>query len=281
MPLLDGKAIAADIRLEVAKQAGQYRQAGIVPQLSIITATTDPESVWYVRSICKAAASCYIEADVVSLPADVTTADVAAVLQTQADNPAVHGILLQAPLPAQVASDELLPLIPITKDIDGANPLSAGKLSFGLKAFAPATAEAVMTLLTKHNVEVAGKHAVVVGRSRVVGKPVAQLLLQADATVTICHSRSADLAGQTLLADILVVAAGKPNLIIPSQVRTDAVVIDVGTNVNEAGQLVGDVDKLVADHASLTPVPGGVGPVTTALILQHTLTAVEAAVATP
>jgi len=275
MPLLDGKAIAADIRAKVSKQAGQYRHDGIMPLLSIITATDDPGSQWYVDSIRKTAKTCYIETRLRTLSPTATTAELAASLQTEAEDPTVHGIILQTPLPTGVDIDALLPLIPLQKDIDGANPLSAGNLTFGLPAFAPATAEAVMVLLQKHNIEIAGKHAVVIGRSRIVGRPVAQLLLQADATVTICHSKSANLVELTKQADIVVAAVGKPNLIEPSWIKSEAVVIDVGTNVNDIGELVGDVDPRVAEHANLTPVPGGVGPITTALILQHVVDAVS------
>jgi methylenetetrahydrofolate dehydrogenase (NADP+)/methenyltetrahydrofolate cyclohydrolase len=275
MPLLDGKSVAEAIRLDVAKLAGEQREAGTVPTLAIIVATDDPQAAWYVRSIVKAAKSCYIEAKVIQFPADATTENIAEAIHDQANDDAVHGIILQTPLPTGVNIDALLPLIPIAKDIDGASPESAGRLSFGLPCFVPATAEAVMVLLEKYAVETAGKHAVIVGRSRVVGKPVAQLLLAAHATVTIAHSRTPDLASLTTEADILVVAAGKPHLIEPDQVKPEAVVIDVGTNVTPENQLVGDVDSRVAEHASLSPVPGGVGPVTTAIILQHTVTAVS------
>jgi len=275
MPLLDGKAIAEDIRLQVAKLAGQYQHDGQTPTVAIIVATEDEQAAWYVRSIVKAAKSCYIEVKVIQLPSDATTEDLAEALRDQANDDSVHGIILQTPLPQGVDIDVLLPLIPLNKDIDGASPQSNGNLSFGLPCFAPATAEAVMELLQRHKIEIAGKHAVIVGRSRVVGKPVAQLLLAANATVTICHSRTPNMVDLTAQADILVVAAGKPNLIEPQQVKPDAVVIDVGTNVSAENQLVGDVDARVAEHATLTPVPGGVGPVTTAIILQHTVTAVS------
>jgi methylenetetrahydrofolate dehydrogenase (NADP+) / methenyltetrahydrofolate cyclohydrolase len=275
MPLLDGKAIAADIRAQVSKRAGQYRHDGNTPLLSIVTATDDPGSQWYVDSIRKTAKTCYIETRLRALLPTATTDELAACLRAEAEDSAVHGIILQTPLPAGVDIDALLPLIPLQKDIDGANPLSAGNLAFGLSAFPPATAEAVMALLQRHNVEIAGKRAVVIGRSRIVGKPVAQLLLQADATVTICHSKSANLADLTVQADIVVAAVGRPNLIEPSWIKPEAVVIDVGTNVNDASELIGDVDPRVAEHANLTPVPGGVGPVTTALILQHVVDAVN------
>jgi methylenetetrahydrofolate dehydrogenase (NADP+)/methenyltetrahydrofolate cyclohydrolase len=181
------------------------------------------------------------------------------------------GIILQTPVPGDRPVAEVASAIDPARDVDGANPLSLGRLASGLPAFAPATAEAVVRLLDHHGIEVAGRQAVVVGRSTVVGKPLAHLLLDRDATVTIAHSRTKDLAAVTRAADILVVAAGRPGLITPEHVRSDTIVVDVGTNATDNGGLVGDVDPSVAGHvAGLSPVPGGVGPVTTAVLLHHT-----------
>jgi methylenetetrahydrofolate dehydrogenase (NADP+)/methenyltetrahydrofolate cyclohydrolase len=271
--LLDGKPLARELRRAVREQAALCRQAGSAPTLSIVMATDDGGAAWYVRSLQKSAEKCGIEVRLVELDPGASGDEVAASLRREADDPAVHGLILQTPLPAHVELDSLLPLIPLAKDVDGASPLAAGQLAYGLPAYPPATAAAVMKLLEYYNIPLSGRHAVVVGRSRVVGKPVAQLLLQADATVTVCHSRSPDLRAYTAQADILIVAAGKPALIQPADVQAGAAVIDVGTNVTANHNLVGDVDPAVAETASLTPVPGGVGPVTTALLLQQTVAA--------
>ena len=190
------------------------------------------------------------------------------------ENPLIHGIVLQTPLPGGARLAELASLIDPAKDVDGANPTSLGRLMTGLPAFAPATAAAVLALLDFYEVALGGRRAVVVGRSAVVGKPVAQLLLARDATVTVCHSRTVDLAAVTSTAEVLVVAAGRAGLVGRGFVAGGAVVVDVGTNATADGGLAGDVDPAVAEVAgALSPVPGGVGPVTTALLLRHVVSA--------
>lgn len=276
MTVLDGKIIARQIKDEVKAEAESYRTKGIVPTLAIVLATDDGGAVWYVNSIRKAVEACMVDVRIVELANTASTEDIATALKALATNSTVHGIILQTPLPHGVAVDDLLGLIPPHKDVDGANPLSAGNLLYGIQGFAPATAAAVMKVIDYYSIPVAGRNVVVVGRSRVVGKPVANLLLQQDATVTICHSRTTDLAHYTQSADVVVVAAGKPGLLTPEMIKPECVVIDVGTNPTDDGKLVGDVDPLVAEKAAaLTPVPGGIGAVTTALILQHTLVSVK------
>jgi methylenetetrahydrofolate dehydrogenase (NADP+)/methenyltetrahydrofolate cyclohydrolase len=268
--VLGGRELAADLRRRTTESAAALTATGRPPRLAIVVATADESSAWYVRSIAKAAAAAGIVCDVVS-PAP---AEIHAVLTRIGADGDVHGIILQTPLPAGVDAADLVPAIPPAKDVDGANPASLGRLAAGLPAFPPATAEAVLALLDHHGVALAGRHAVVVGRSTVVGKPAAHLLLDRDATVTICHSRTSDLAAITRQADVLVAAVGRPGLITPEHVSPGTVVIDVGTNPTADGGLVGDVDPAVAETAAgLTPVPGGVGPVTTALLLQHTVRA--------
>jgi methylenetetrahydrofolate dehydrogenase (NADP+) / methenyltetrahydrofolate cyclohydrolase len=259
---LSGRELAAAIRAEVAELAA----AGAPPRLAVVTATADPASAWYVRSIAAATAKAGIGCDVVEVAA--SAAAVSAALARLSADPAVHGIILATPLPEGASLAELAGGIDVSKDVDGANPVSLGRLTAGLPAFAPATAEAVIALLDHYGVAISGRRAVVVGRSVVVGKPVAQLLLDRDATVTICHSRTPDLASVTRQADILVVAAGRAGLIGPSHVAPGAVVIDVGTSPGPDGSVVGDVDPAVT-AAALSPVPGGVGPVTTAILLRH------------
>lgn len=270
---LTGKELAAGIRAEVAAAAAELAAAGTPPRLAVVVATADESSAWYVRSIARAAEKTGIACSVADLGETATPDRIRAELAALSDDPAVHGIILQTPLPADAVFEDLAASIDPAKDVDGANPLSLGRLAAGLPAFAPATAEAVVALLDHHGIPLAGAHAVVVGRSNVVGKPAALLLLQRDATVTVCHRHTKELAEVTRSADVLVAAVGRPNLITAEFVAEDAVVVDVGTNPTPDGGLVGDVDadSVTGRAAGLTPVPGGVGPVTTALLLQHTV----------
>jgi methylenetetrahydrofolate dehydrogenase (NADP+)/methenyltetrahydrofolate cyclohydrolase len=270
---LSGRELAAGIRAAVAAEAAELAAAGTPPRLAVVVATADESSAWYVRSIARAAEKTGIACSVVDLGETATPDRIRAELAALSADPAVHGVILQTPLPADAVFEDLAASIDPAKDVDGANPLSLGRLTAGLPAFAPATAEAVLALLDHHGIPLAGAHAVVVGRSNVVGKPVAQLLLQRDATVTVCHRHTKELAEVTRSADVLVAAVGRPNLITDEFVADGAVVIDVGTNPTPDGGLVGDVDaaSVTGRAAGLTPVPGGVGPVTTALLLQHTV----------
>jgi methylenetetrahydrofolate dehydrogenase (NADP+)/methenyltetrahydrofolate cyclohydrolase len=270
---LAGTELARDIRARVSAAADELNAAGTQAQLAVVVATDDVSSAWYVRSIATAAAKTGIHCDIVDLGADAGPEQIRSTLETLSSDTSVHGIMLQTPLPADANFEDLAASIAPEKDVDGANPLSLGRLAASLPAFAPATAAAVMALLDHHDIPLAGRNAVVVGRSNVVGKPVAQLLLQRDATVTICHRHTKDLAQLTRSGDVLVVAVGCIGLITAAHVNSDAVVIDVGTNPTLDGGLAGDVDEAgVNGHvAGLTPVPGGVGPVTTALLLQHTI----------
>ena len=270
-PSLSGRELAAEIRAATAARAAELTAAGRPPRLAVVTATADEASAWYVRTLARTAAKAGITCDVTDL---ATVAGIRAALTALSGDPAVHGILLQTPLPGGARLADLAGSIDPAKDVDGANPTSLGRLVTGQPAFGPATAEAVLALLDHHRVALSGRRAVVVGRSAVVGKPVAQLLLARDATVTVCHSRTVDLASVTGTAEILVVAAGRAGLIGPSYVASGATVVDVGTNATADGGLAGDVDPAVAEVAgALSPVPGGVGPVTTALLLRHVVEA--------
>ncbi len=272
---LTGRELATTIRAAAAARAAELTVAGRQPRLAVVTATDDEASAAYVRSIANAAGKEGIACDLLRT---TTAAGVSATLAQLADDPEVHGVMLQTPLPEGALLADLARAIPAGKDVDGASPESLGRVTAGLPAFAPATAEAVLALLDYYQVELHGRHAVVVGRSVVVGKPVAHLLLDRHATVTIGHSRTADLAAITRQADVLVVAAGRAGLIGPEHVSPGATVIDVGTNVTDEGLLAGDVDPAVAGvAAALSPVPGGVGPVTTALLLRHGVEAAAAA----
>ncbi|MGZ4433998.1 MAG: bifunctional 5,10-methylenetetrahydrofolate dehydrogenase/5,10-methenyltetrahydrofolate cyclohydrolase [Trebonia sp.] len=272
---LTGRELATTIRAAAAARAAELTVAGRQPRLAVVTATDDEASAAYTRSIANAAGKEGIACDLLRT---TTAAGVSATLAQLADDPEVHGVMLQTPLPEGALLADLARAIPAGKDVDGASPESLGRVTAGLPAFAPATAEAVLALLDYYQVELHGRHAVVVGRSVVVGKPVAHLLLDRHATVTIGHSRTADLAAITRQADVLVVAAGRAGLIGPGHVSPGATVIDVGTNVTDDGLLAGDVDPDVAGvAAALSPVPGGVGPVTTALLLRHVVEAAAAA----
>jgi methylenetetrahydrofolate dehydrogenase (NADP+)/methenyltetrahydrofolate cyclohydrolase len=276
---LGGKEAAAALRAAASEALSKREAAGTTVRLAIVVATREESAAWYVRSLGAAAARLGIEGDVSELPSDATAADITAVLAALSADAGVAGIVLQTPLPAGLAAAEIASAIDPAKDVDGANPVSLGRLMAGLPAFAPATARAVLELLDYHSVELDGRHAVVVGRSLVVGKPLAMLLLARNATVTVCHSRTPDLAGVTTTADVLVVAAGRPGLITAKHVRPGAVVVDVGTNTAADGSLVGDVEaaSVAAVAGGLSPVPGGVGPVTTARLLLNTVTAAGAA----
>jgi methylenetetrahydrofolate dehydrogenase (NADP+)/methenyltetrahydrofolate cyclohydrolase len=275
---LSGREAAAQLRAEATARIAGLAGRGIEPRLAIVTATSDDSSAWYVRSLAAAAGRLALSCAVTDLgPAAGLAAITGALARLSADK-SVHGIILQTPLPPGIRPEQVAAAIDPAKDVDGANPLSLGRLTVGLPAFAPATAAAVLTLLDFHEVELTGRRAVIVGRSAVVGKPLAQLLLSRNATVTICHSRTRDLASVTREAEILVAAVGRAGLITADHVGPATVVVDVGTNPAPDGGLTGDVDAGVAAvAAALSPVPGGVGPVTTAQLLLNTVLAAELA----
>jgi methylenetetrahydrofolate dehydrogenase (NADP+)/methenyltetrahydrofolate cyclohydrolase len=277
--LLEGKKSAAAIRDETAEIARRLAAAGVVPTLALVLATADESAAWYTRAIVRAGEKVGLDVRVERLADDASADDVRSALRRLSLDADVHGIILQTPLPPGVDSVEVAAEISPEKDVDGANPISLGRLTAGLPAFAPATAAAVMRILDDHGVALSGRRVVVVGRSLVVGKPVAMLLLARDATVTICHSRTVDLPARTAEADVLVAAVGRPRMLGAEHVKPGAVVIDVGTTPDEDGALVGDVDAAAVTGlaGALTPVPGGVGPVTTALLLRGTVAAAESA----
>jgi methylenetetrahydrofolate dehydrogenase (NADP+)/methenyltetrahydrofolate cyclohydrolase len=269
---LSGRELAAEIRAATAETAARLSAQGRTPRLAVVTATDDEASAWYVRSLGTAAAKAGITCQVTEVKPGA--GDIADVLARLSADPLVHGIILQTPLPGGARLAALAEAIDPAKDVDGASPASLGRLMTREPGFAPATAEAAVRLLDHHGVALGGTRVVVVGRSAVVGKPVTHLLLDRDATVTVCHSRTRDLASVTSAADVLVVAAGRAGLIGVDYVRPGAVVVDVGTNPLPSGGLAGDVAPEVASVAgALSPVPGGVGPVTTALLLRHVVEA--------
>jgi methylenetetrahydrofolate dehydrogenase (NADP+)/methenyltetrahydrofolate cyclohydrolase len=280
--LIDGRAIAARISEQTAGSAAALRDRGVVPALAIVVPTDDPGAAWYVRSLQRLAARVGVEGRVHQWPGPTSAGAVLSKLAELSADPAVHGIICQTPLPPGLTPAGAGAEIAVVKDVDGASPASLGGLAAGVPgAFAPATAAAVLEILAHEDIDPVGRPAVVVGRSTVVGKPAALLLLAASATVTVAHSRTRDLAAVCQGAEILVVAAGRPQLIGPDHVAPGAVVIDVGTNATADGGLTGDVDTAAVAPiaAAVTPVPGGVGPVTTAVAMRHTVRAAQDAAA--
>jgi methylenetetrahydrofolate dehydrogenase (NADP+) / methenyltetrahydrofolate cyclohydrolase len=276
--LIDGRAIAKAILDTVAADVASLRAGGSTPTLAIVVPTDDEATAWYVRSIARTAAKAEIEVRRIDRY-DATEEQLTALLDELSADPDVHGVICQTPLPKGITLDQVGQHIAVAKDVDGANPESLGRLAAGLPAFAPATAQAVVEILKREGTPLVGADVTVVGRSNVVGKPAALLLLAEHATVTVCHSRTRDLAGHTRQADVLVAAIGRPQMLGAEHVKPGAVVIDVGTNPTDDGQLVGDVDTSAVEPvaAAVTPVPGGVGPVTTALLLANTVTAARLA----
>ncbi|RJT83276.1 bifunctional 5,10-methylenetetrahydrofolate dehydrogenase/5,10-methenyltetrahydrofolate cyclohydrolase [Arthrobacter cheniae] len=270
--LLSGKELARTIKQKAHQEARDLEADGFHPSLAVVVATDDGSTHWYVRSIERAAEGTGISCRIVDLGPDATAQILVSVLQDLSEDSSIHGIILQTPLPPGVAADKLVGHITPEKDVDGANPSSLGRLAVGLPSFAPATARAVIEILDHFDIPLAGRNVVVIGRSAVVGKPLSLLLLERDAAVTVCHSRSGPLERYTRSADVVVVAAGRTGLLNGTHLSSGAVVIDVGTNVLPDGSLVGDVDEdsVRGVAAALTPVPGGVGSVTTSLLLLHT-----------
>jgi methylenetetrahydrofolate dehydrogenase (NADP+)/methenyltetrahydrofolate cyclohydrolase len=280
--IIDGKAIAARVRVEVAREVASFReQTGRVPGLATVLVGDDPGSAVYVGGKQRACAEVGMRPFDVRLPADASFERVAEELATLRDDEQVSGVLLQLPVPEHLDGPTLTNMVPPEKDVDGLTPVNTGLLSLGLQGLRPCTPQGVIELLTQTGVGLEGAEAVIVGRSNLFGKPMAQLLLAENATVTICHSRTRDLREVCARADVLIAAVGRPRLIGEGFVKPGAVVIDVGMNrltPEQAGNksgLVGDVDFDVASQvaSAITPVPGGVGPTTVAFLLRNTLQA--------
>jgi methylenetetrahydrofolate dehydrogenase (NADP+) / methenyltetrahydrofolate cyclohydrolase len=274
--IIDGKAVAADVRARVAAEVEEFaREHEVRPGLATVLVGDDPASHVYVRNKRRASEEVGIASIHHELPASTSQEELADLLGALNDDDSVSGILLQLPVPEQIDGDAMTALIDPLKDVDGLTPVSAGRLMQGLDGLVPCTPRGVMELLRVTGVELTGARAVVVGRSKLVGKPLAALLLAENCTVVQCHSRTRDLADECRRADVLVAAAGVPKMIGAGMVREGAVVIDVGINRGADGKLVGDVDfDAVKDvAAAITPVPGGVGPMTIAMLLSNTLDA--------
>lgn len=275
--IIDGKQISKEVRAEIAAECAALSERGIVPGLAVIIVGTDPASQVYVRNKKKACEEVGFHSEVYELPEETTEAELLALVERLNGDSAIHGILVQLPLPKHLDDKLIIDHIDPNKDVDAFHPVNVGKIMIGDYDFLPCTPAGVMVLLEKSGVDVSGKDCVVVGRSNIVGKPQAMLLLHANGTVTVCHSRTKNLAEVTRRADILVAAVGKADFITGDMVKDGAVVIDVGMNRRADGKLTGDVDfASVEPKASfITPVPGGVGPMTITMLLKNTLTSAK------
>jgi methylenetetrahydrofolate dehydrogenase (NADP+)/methenyltetrahydrofolate cyclohydrolase len=275
--IIDGNALSAQLRADVMRRADALKACGITPGLAVLLVGENPASQVYVRNKVKACADAGLHSVLERYDADLTEAALLARIDALNKDPAIHGILVQLPVPKHIDANKVIEAIAPEKDVDGFHIASAGALMVGQPGFLPCTPYGCMKMLESIDYDLRGKHAVVIGRSNIVGKPMAMLLLQKNATVTICHSGTKDLKAMTLQADVIVAAVGKVNVLTADMVKPGAVVIDVGMNRNAEGKLCGDVDyagvRQVAGH--ITPVPGGVGPMTITMLLVNTLESAE------
>ncbi|MFF2482058.1 bifunctional methylenetetrahydrofolate dehydrogenase/methenyltetrahydrofolate cyclohydrolase FolD [Paenibacillus sp. NPDC058071] len=277
--IIEGKKISDEIREEIKKETAELKERGIVPGLAVVLVGEDPASKVYVGSKEKACQQLGFYSEVHRLPAETTEQELLAVIDKLNNQDSINGILVQLPLPKHINEKAVIDAIHVDKDVDGFHPESVGNLVIGNDSLLPCTPAGVIELIKRSGVDINGKHAVVIGRSNIVGKPVAMLLLRENATVTICHSRTANMEEIAKQADILVVAIGKPKAIGRSYVKPGAIVIDVGINRLDNGKLAGDVDyEDCLDTAGyITPVPGGVGPMTITMLMKNTITAAKRA----
>lgn len=275
--IIDGKQIASQVTERVKERVERLKEQGVTPGLAVVLVGSDPASQTYVNNKTKTCERLGMYSVMIELEADISEEALLTHVEALNNDPKIHGILVQLPLPKQIDEDRVIAAISPFKDVDGFHPESVGKMMIGQPTFLSCTPFGIMKLLEYSDVELAGKHAVIIGRSNIVGKPMGQLLLQKDATVTYCHSKTRDLHTFTKQADILVVATGRAKMIDASYVKEGAVVIDVGINRDEHNKLCGDVDfASVKEVASkITPVPGGVGPMTIAMLMENTCLAAE------
>lgn len=273
--IISGKELAARIKQRVSSQVEELKAGGVNPCLAVVLVGDDPASAVYVRGKESDCRECGIESRMLRLPADTTQDQLLEQLKQLAEDRSVHGILVQLPLPAQIDEQAVIAAIPPEKDVDGFSPVNVGRMMIGEECFLPCTPAGCIEMLKSTGMPIAGKRAVVLGRSNIVGKPAAMLLLRENATVTICHSKTENLAQLCAEADILVAAIGKAKFVTGDMVKPGAVVIDVGINRDENGKLCGDVDFAAAEQKAsfITPVPGGVGLMTRAMLLVNTLQA--------
>lgn len=275
--IIDGKEVSLKLKQEISRRVESLSSQGIIPGLAVVLVGEDPASHTYVKNKKKTCEALGMRSDLLQFSADLKEEELLEVIDGLNRDPHIHGILVQLPLPTHINEFEVINAIDPEKDVDGFHPISVGNMMIGREAFLPCTPHGIIKLLEEYGINPAGKHAVVIGRSNIVGKPAGQLLLQKNATVTYCHSHTEDLAHYTRQADILVSAVGYARFIGKDHIKKGAVVIDVGMNRDENGKLCGDVDfDDVLEKASyLTPVPGGVGPMTIAMLMENTLISAE------
>lgn len=275
--IIDGKEVSGKIKESIKWRVEELIGRGIVPGLSVIIIGDDPASLTYVNNKKKTCEALGMRSDLRQYPSSLTEKELLEVITELNNDPEIHGILVQLPLPSHIDEFKVINAISPEKDVDGFHPVSVGNMMIGNDTFLPCTPHGIMKMLEFYGIDPKGKHAVVVGRSNIVGKPIGQLLLQKDATVTYCHSKTNDLKSFTKQADILIAAIGKAKMLDESYIKPGAVVIDVGMNRDEHGKLCGDVDfDAVFETAShITPVPGGVGPMTIAMLMENTLLSAE------
>lgn len=271
--LIKGKEIAAQKRLEMKKEVEELNRQGIYPGLVVILVGNNPASRSYVTGKDKASKEIGINSTLVELPEDTTEEKLLSLIEHYNNDSSCHGILVQLPLPKHISEDAVINAIVPEKDVDGFHPVSIGKMMIGQRTFLPCTPNGILHMVKIKGIEIEGKHVVVIGRSNIVGKPVGQLFLNENATVTYCHSRTKNITSITKQADILIVAVGKANMVGPEHVKDGAVVIDVGVNRLDNGKLCGDVkfDEVKEVASYITPVPGGVGPMTITMLLHNTI----------
>ncbi len=276
--LIDGKLVSSKIRLEISQETAEFIQkTGIQPHLVVIIVGNDAASMTYVKNKKKACEDVGFKSTVIELPEETPEVELLEQIKELNEDLTVHGILVQLPLPKHIDEQKVIDTISVKKDVDGFHPYQVGALVSGLPCLKPCTPSGVIELLKAYDIDMIGRHAVIVGRSHIVGKPLIQLLLDENATVTVCHSRTQNLAEFTKSADILIVAIGRAHFITADMVKEGAVVIDVGINRLENGKLVGDVlyDDVFEKASYVTPVPGGVGPMTITMLLKNTLKAAK------
>ena len=273
--IIDGKLVANEVRDEIAVEVAELKKKGIEPALAVVIVGEDPASKVYVSNKKKACEKAGIISIEYALPATTTQAQLLELIEKLNKDPKVNGILVQMPLPKGLNEREVINAISPEKDVDAFHPENVGRIMIGEYSFLPCTPAGIVILLERYNVDISGKHCVIIGRSNIVGKPMSMLMLQKNATVTVCHSKTADLKGICKQADIIIAAVGRPKFVTADMVKEGAVVIDVGINRDENNKLCGDVDfEAVKDKVSLiTPVPGGVGPMTVTVLLKNTLKA--------
>lgn len=275
--IIDGKELSKKLKEQMKDRVAQMRQQGIVPKLVVVLVGNNSASEVYVRNKHKACGEVGIESEVIKMPEETTQQELLDVVKGLNEDRTVDGILVQLPLPGQINEKVVLRSILPEKDVDGFHPVNVGLLSIGDDCYAPATPSGIIAMFKEYGIEIAGKHCVIIGRSNIVGKPMAALLLRHNATITVCHSKTQNLGELTRQADIVIVATGHRHTLTADMVKEGAVVIDVGMNRNELGKLCGDVDfdEVKEKSSFITPVPGGVGPMTITELLENTILAAQ------